>query len=112
LGCFPEGRPARVLWVGVRDNADQLSLTWESVQGATNEFTAEDPETHFSGHITLARLTRLARDEADLLAKAVCDRRQKVFGQWTAHEVELVRSQLSREGARHQLVAAIDLKGR
>ena len=112
LGFFPEGRPQRVLWVGVRDNAAQLSRTWESVQGATNEFTTEDPETHFSGHITLARLARLDRHEADLLANAVCDGRQKVFGQWTAYEVELVRSQLSPEGARHQLVAAIDLKGR
>ena len=111
LGLFPEARPPRVLWVGVCDNADQLSRVWEAVQGATNEFTAEDPERHFSGHITLARLARAGRHEADLVAKAVRDGQQKVFGQWTAREVELVRSHLSPQGARHELVAAVGLMG-
>lgn len=112
LGFFPEARRPRVLWVGVREKADQLSRTWVAMQGATNKFTLEEPERHFSGHITLARLSRLDRHETDLLATALRDERQKVFGEWTAREVELVRSQLSPQGARHDLVAAFDLMGR
>jgi 2'-5' RNA ligase len=112
LGFFPEARVPRVLWVGVNGNGDQLSPLWAAVQAATREFTAEEPEKHFSGHITLARLSRLNRHEAESLAKTVRARHQKAFGEWTAREVELVHSRLSPEGARHELVAAIDLMGK
>ncbi len=112
LGFFPEARVPRVLWVGVRDNGGQLPRLWAAVQSATQEFTAEEWEKRFSGHITLARLSGLNRQEADSLGKNVRARQQKVFGGWTAREVGLVHSQLSPQGARHELVAAIDLMGK
>jgi 2'-5' RNA ligase len=112
LGFFPEVRAPRVLWVGVRDNGDQLSRLWAAVQSSTQEFTSEESEKRFSGHITLARLSRMNRHEAEALAKTVQARQQKLFGDWTARGVELVHSQLSPQGARHELVAAVDLIGK
>jgi RNA 2',3'-cyclic 3'-phosphodiesterase len=112
LGFFPAVRVPRVLWVGVRGSGEPLSGLWAAVQAATQEFTAEEPEKHFSGHITLARLSRLNRQEAEALAQTVRARQQKAYGEWTAREVELVHSRLSPQGARHELVAAIDLVGK
>jgi hypothetical protein len=57
-------------------------------------------------------LSRPNRHEADALAKTVRARQQKVFGEWTARGVELVHSQLSPQGARHELVATVDLMGK
>ena len=112
LGFFPAARAPRVLWVGVRDNGEQLARLWAAVQSATQEFTSEETEKHFSGHVTLARLSRLNRHEAEALAQRVQPRQQKVFVEWTAREVELVRSQLSPRGARHERVAIVDLVGK
>ena len=112
LGFFPEARIPRVLWVGVRDNGGQLAQVWAAVQSTTREFTAEEPEKGFSGHITLARLSGLNRHEADSLRKNLQARQQNVFGGWTARQLELVRSQLSPQGARHEVLAGIGLMGK
>ncbi len=108
LGFFPEIRSPRV---GVCDNDGQLSRLWAAVHNATRVFSSEEPEKSFSAHITLARLSRSNRHEAEAFAKTVQARQHKVFGEWTAHGVELVHSQLSPQGARHERVAAVDLLG-
>ena len=111
IGFFPNPRIPRVLWVGIHDSANQLSRVWNSVQSATQPFTSEAPEPEFTGHVTLGRINRIRREQAQDLAKAAGQFSETVFGEWTANRLELMRSELLPEGARHSVLAEIPLQG-
>jgi 2'-5' RNA ligase len=109
VGFFPDVRFPRVAWVGVSDQADQLPRLQQAVEASTREFTAEKPGERFTGHVTLARIKGIKRPEADALGKAAAGMAERLFGQWTACQVELMRSELLPQGARHSILASIAL---
>lgn len=111
LGFFPEKRFPRVLWVGLHDQTNQMSRLHNAVQNATNEFTSEPAKSEFSAHITLARIKHIGRPEAEQLREVRERFRGTVFGEWMAHDVKLMRSQLSSAGARHTVLASFALGG-
>jgi len=111
LGCFPDPRHPRVLWTGVRDETDQLPRLQEAVVLATGSFTIEEKEEQFTGHVTLARFKGIKRSQAEALTSAAAGMTKPLFGEWTAYKIELMRSQLLPQGARHTSLAAIALGG-
>ena len=111
VGFFPDLRYPRVFWVGVQDQAEQLPRLQEAAERATREFTTEAKEGQFTGHVTLARIKGIKRPEADALGKAAAGMAERRFGQWTAYKVELMRSELLPQGARHTSLASIALAG-
>ena len=112
LGFFPDKRFPRVLWAGINDEVNQLEPLWRAIQTATQPFTTEKPENAFVGHVTLARFNRLRRPEADSLLSAAGKLENMSFGKWTAEQLELMRSELSSQGARHTLLASLPLAGK
>jgi RNA 2',3'-cyclic 3'-phosphodiesterase len=109
LGFFPDLRYPRVAWVGVRDEADQLPRLQHTVEAATTDFTTEKKEERFTGHITIARIKGIKRSEAEALGQAALAMADRVFGQWTAYQIDLMRSELLPQGARHSTIATIAL---
>ena len=109
VGFFPDLRYPRVIWAGVQDQAGQLLRLQQAVDAVTRDFTTEQKEERFSGHITLARIKAIKRPEAEALRQAAAGMAERLFGQWTAGEVELMRSVLSPQGARHTSLAATAL---
>jgi len=109
VGCFPNLRKPRVVWVGVRDDANQLAGLAKAAEEASAGFTTEEREGKFTGHITIARIKYFERQMADALAKCVHGMKQRVFGEWTAEAVELMRSELASDGARHTCLARLQL---
>ena len=109
VGFFPDSRYPRVVWAGVQDEAQQLPRLQQAVADATATFTAEAKEERFTGHLTLARIKGVKRAEAEALGKAAAGMAGRAFGQWTAYQVELMRSELSPHGARHTTIATATL---
>jgi 2'-5' RNA ligase len=109
VGFFPDLRYPRVVWVGVQDQAEQLPRLQAAVEGATREYTSEAKEERFTGHVTLARIKGIKRPEAEALGNAAAALAERLFGQWTAGQVELMRSELRPQGARHSSLASIGL---
>jgi 2'-5' RNA ligase len=109
IGVFPPKRPPRVIWVGVRDVDGQLKKLQAELQAATNEFTSEPPEETFTAHVTLGRVKTISRAEAEFLSSRLPQLRERHFGEWTAKTVDLMRSELGSEGARHTVLVAIPL---
>jgi RNA 2',3'-cyclic 3'-phosphodiesterase len=109
VGCFPDLRYPRVLWTGVRDETEQLPRLQAKVDLACRGFTSEEKEERFTGHVTLARIKGISRPEAEALAAVAAGMTERPFGQWTAYKIELMRSELSPQGARHTPLAAIAL---
>jgi 2'-5' RNA ligase len=111
IGCFPERGYPRVVWVGVRDQANQLPRLQQLVEAATKDFTSEPGAERFTGHLTLARIKGIKRSEAEALSKAAAEMADRSFGQWTAYQIDLMRSELLPQGAQHSSLASIALTG-
>lgn len=105
IGFFPEKRFPRVLWVGLQEPTEQLSKLFYAVQNATRSFASEPVEDDFHPHITLARIKRIQKREAEQLKQAAAGFSRVLFGEWSAEEVHLMRSRLLPAGAQHVPVA-------
>ena len=67
-------------------------------------------QNRFAGHVTIGRVKFLKRPEIEKLAAHAQAVKDRLFGEWTAREVELIRSDLLPAGASHTLLAAFRLK--
>lgn len=63
LGCFPNLRQPNVIWVGVQDPDGALRRLAASVDAATVRLGWDKETRPFTGHLTLARVKRDARNE-------------------------------------------------
>ena len=109
VGCFPHLLAPRILWVGISDENDQLLPLQNAIEAATLSFTTEQRHEKFTGHITLARIQAMHRSNAEILRPLVERYSTRVLGAWTAHQLELFRSELSPQGAKHSVIATSPL---
>ena len=109
IGCFPDLRHPRVVWVWVHDEAEQLSVLQGKIESAVVRFAESKSEKKFTGHVTIARINGIKRPQAEALAKLAHALTERRFGEWTAGEVKLMRSELLQSGAVHSVVAALPL---
>ena len=109
LGCFPNDRRPRVIWIGVRDNPPQLEYLQKTIDTATAKFGSAEREMDFKGHITIGRVKEINAFERKTLGSFFSKHRATNFGTWTANQVKIVRSELSDSGATHKDVMAIPL---
>lgn len=109
IGFFPNRGVPRVIWVGVQDHSGQLPLLQSATVSAGEGFTAEKSEDKFTGHVTLGRAKDIHRSQAEQLAALVSGMADRLFGEWTADKVEIIRSELSSDGSRYTSLAAISL---
>ncbi|MGO8674498.1 MAG: RNA 2',3'-cyclic phosphodiesterase [Limisphaerales bacterium] len=110
VGCFPDMRSPRVVWLGVGDAQQALPRLQRAIQAASASFTSQESEERFSGHLTLGRIKGIGRVEAERLAGHARAMAERLFGEWTAEGVQIMRSELSPQGARHTVLATIPLK--
>lgn len=120
IGFFPNARRPRVLWVGVNDDKGVLAQFQNAVELAVANFSPKNPtparrehvsDEKFVGHVTLGRIARIGRGEAETLAGIARGLSTQFFGEWLADTFELIRSELSSAGAHHTTLAAVRLSG-
>lgn len=109
IGCFPDLRYPRVAWVWVHDEAEQLGVLQGKIESAVGRFAESKSEKKFTGHVTIARINGIKRPQAEALAKLAHALTDRYFGEWTAGEVKLMRSELLQSGAVHSVLAALPL---
>lgn len=105
IGCFPDLRRPRVLWIGVKAEPKLLRLA-KIIQQTLLAAGISLEERPFSPHITLARLKLPAARELG----AFLDRHgRKTFQPFLVREFTLFQSRLSRDGAEHIPVRSFPL---
>lgn len=109
FGAFPTLRRPRVIWMGA-DATPELRCLKQDLEWALADRGFEAETRAFHPHLTLGRADPGDRAGAfrgfdDLLAGLRLTSRVEV------RTVDLMRSQLSREGARYALVSAVRLGG-
>ncbi len=109
VGFFPNPRSPRVIWAGINDGEGCLMDLQKQIETAVGQFCPEPGEKNFTGHVTLGRLKNpRPADIRDLAARAQ-SLEKRLFGEWTVHAIEIIRSELSPVGARHTSLAAFRL---
>ena len=109
VGFFPNARSPRVVWAGISDDDRRLGVLQKKIEDAVRLFAEKPAAEKFAGHVTLGRVKFLKRPEIEKLVAQAQALKDHLFGEWTANEVELIRSDLLPAGASHTLLAAFQL---
>jgi len=107
-GTFPQGRPARVAWVGVRAPAEMQPLQHDVADAAASVLEWEPEQRPFHAHVTLTRCN-------PTWPRALVERfHSEVQGSWgeefLAGEGVLYRSRLSPRGAQYEALERFALR--
>ena len=108
LGCFPNVRRARVLWVGIGGQVERVRRLQEAVVLATGKIGKPAEERLFKPHLTLGRIEGLERSSGERLEKLV-EGGFQIEAEWTVTELLLMHSHLSSQSARYETIARCDL---
>ena len=109
LGCFPTFKRPNVVWLGVTGDVDALKALAQRVSQETKKFGEHDEKRAFKAHLTIARLRDAPFRELERVGGVIEGTQIEPLGQWTATQVELIRSQLSPKGATYTPLAAAKL---
>ncbi len=110
LGCFPNARNPRVLWVGLQGDTDRMARFRDSLQARLVPFGIRKEKRPFRPHLTLGRFNSFRRGDQELdryleqysgLESPVC----------SLGELTLFKSDLRRTGSIYTKLKAWPLSG-
>ena len=101
-GAFPSSGQPRVLWIGVEDPSDRLTLLHQVLEDECAQAGFAREHRPFHPHLTIARLRKPqgARRLAQAHKEIALDRQTVAVS-----DLVLVRSELRSEGSKHTVVA-------
>ena len=106
LGCFPNPRRPRVVWVGVREPTGTLVRLQKAVEGALAELGFKPEGRPFRPHLTLGRVQRkVGHSDRQRLGELIAESDVDLLGRMTVASVNLIRSDLRPDGAVYTVLA-------
>lgn len=95
LGVFPSLDYISVVWLGVREGAEEMTRLHEAIERRTTAL-GFDPEDHeFTPHVTLARMEHAGGKE---LVQRLVRERDPTIGRTTVEAIHLTESELGPSG--------------
>jgi len=112
LGCFPNLKRPRVVWVGIQEETGILSQLKEAIEENVSPLGYPPEKRKFSPHLTLGRAQRRASSGARRqLGELVGASEIGTLSQMQVKSVNLMRSDLRPSGAVYTRLAEVELKG-
>lgn len=110
IGVFGSFSRPRVVWAGVADSGNLLSLH-KSVETAASRITRAAERRRFSPHLTLGRVQRhISQGDKDRIRAAVLSHETLDFGTMQVTAVHIFESILKPTGAVYRSLFQIELK--
>ena len=112
LGVFPNLKRVQVAWVGIGGEVDKLGQLQQRIESnlVPLGFTAES--RRFTPHLTLARLRDQASpDERQRFGQLIASTKFEAVYTIKVDSLNLMRSQLTREGAIYSRLSSVGLRG-
>ena len=110
LGCFPNERDPRVLWVGLTGDLGPLKTLVEQMEKQLSRWVA--PEVReFHPHLTIGRIKLATPATRQALRAAMYAHAADSFGSWRVNRVQLFQSELTPTGSRYTVLQAWPLGG-
>ncbi len=112
LGCFPNPRRPRVLWVDVSEPTGRLEALQAAVEEAMVSLGYGAERRSFTPHLTLGRVRRrTSRQDEEQIGQAVVSTTVGQLAAFMADRFELIRSELKPSGAEYATLDAFPLLG-
>ena len=108
VGFFPDVRSPRVFWVDIKSVDGLLADFQRQLELSVQPFAEKEEAKKFTAHVTLARFEKLRQRDTDKLNAAAAI--GKTFGEWTAEEVQLIKSSLQPSGVLHVILERFTTK--
>jgi len=110
LGCFPNPRQPRIIWVGLTGELEALRHLQDQVERATAPW-GEPEARQFHPHLTIGRVKPEQAKPARPLAEVLQARPAEPLGTWRVQQVDLMQSRLAPGGAEYSLLNSLALTG-
>lgn len=111
LGVFPNLRRVQVIWVGVSGEVDKLAKLQQRLESNLAGLGFAPEGRRFTPHLTLARLRDQATpDERAKLGQLIADTSFDAAQSFPVEAVNLIKSQLTREGPIYTRISSAALK--
>jgi 2'-5' RNA ligase len=112
LGCFPNLKRPRVVWVGVQEETGTLAQLQKAIEENVAPLGYPPEKRKFSPHLTLGRVQRrVSSGDLRRLGELVGASEIGTLGQMEVRSVNLMRSDLRPSGAMYTRLAEVELKG-
>lgn len=112
LGCFPNFRRPKVVWVGVQEPTGRLAVLQDAIEEVMSPFGYEPEGRGFTPHLTLGRVNRRAsRSDAAQVGEIVSGTATGLLAEVTADRFALIRSVLKPSGAEYATLEEFPLRG-
>jgi 2'-5' RNA ligase len=112
IGVFPNPRRPRVVWVGVKGEAEPLKQLHAHLETALAGLGFPPESRPFSPHLTLGRTHRRAKPgEVRPLGQRITSMEIGSLGRWHVDEIIVMRSDLRREGPLYTPQRTVSLQG-
>lgn len=110
-GCFPSIRKPSVVWLGLRGDTEILCTLQAKIREVCRPFESNSDNKPFVPHLTIGRVKNGAFKTARLFGPALAAESKKISLPeiWQASHIELIRSQMSKEGALYTPLATFNL---
>jgi 2'-5' RNA ligase len=109
LGCFPDTKRPRVVWLGLKGQLDTLQSLRDQVEARISPLGYPTEKRPFSPHLTLGRLKSSTPREVSAIGKAVEGASLGEVARWTAQTVSIMQSTLRPDGAIYTALAKYSL---
>ncbi len=98
IGCFPNTKRARVIWIGALKGVDSLKRIACSIEDNLVNYGFEKEEREFTPHVTISRLKDRTRKLTQPFQKYLQEDSDKFFGEFTLKNISLIKSVLTPDG--------------
>ena len=107
LGAFPNLNRVQVVWLGLGGELDKLSQFQQQIESNLSCLGFAPEARSFKAHLTLARLRpQVSPDERQSLGQLISSTRIEANYIIKVETVSLMKSQLTREGARYSQLSS------
>jgi len=111
LGVFPNLRRVQVAWVGIDGEVDKLGQLQQRIESNLVPLGFAPESRPFTAHLTLARLRNQASsDERQRFGQLIAGTKFEAACAIEVDAINLMRSQLTREGAIYSRISSVRLK--
>jgi 2'-5' RNA ligase len=110
LGCFPNLKRPRVVWVGIQEETGTLAQLKKAIEENVAPLGYPTEKRKFSPHLTLGRVQKRASSgDRRRLGELVGASEIGILGQMEVRSVNLIRSDLRPSGAVYTRLAEVEL---
>ncbi|MFC1985114.1 RNA 2',3'-cyclic phosphodiesterase [Chloroflexota bacterium] len=111
LGVFPNLKRVQVVWVGISGEVEELGRLQQRIESSLAHLGFAPESRLFKPHLTLARLrNQPSFNERQRFGQLIANTRFEAAYTIKVDAINLMRSQLTREGAIYSLISSAKLK--